>query len=194
MEQFFQKAIFIKKKFTFKEKGVNIDFTDKNGDFSMFIRYDRISSKENVRVNTRRKALVWRFGLLAAFLTLTRGFLTATTDAKTTVTVVCVALFIAAATYAYYYFTQVKYYAVKLNDDKVFMVLYNKPTIEEAKRFIDELFERRKQYYRDRYFNIDYENDKRTELDWMKWLRSENIITESEFDVVVEEINENIEN
>ena len=73
-------------------------------------------------------------------------------------------------------------------------VLYNKPTNTDAEEFIDELFERRKQYYRDQYFHIDYENNKKNEIDKMKWLKSENIITESEYNVVLDEIEENIEN
>jgi hypothetical protein len=194
MEQFFQKTFFLKKRFTFKNNGVDIDFTDKDGDFSMFIKYERITSRENVRINTKRKRLALKYGLLAALLTLARGFLTAETNVKTTVIITLVALFIAGCTYTYYYLTQVKYYAVGLEDNKTFMVLYNKPTNTDAEEFIDELFERRKQYYRDQYFHIDYENNKKNEIDKMKWLKSENIITESEYNVVLDEIEENIEN
>ena len=194
MEQFFQKTLFLKKKFTFKNNGVNIEFTDKDGDFSIFINYDRITSRENVHVNTKRKRLVLRYGLLAAFFILVRGFLTAQTDTKTTIIISLVALFVACSTYAYYYLTQVKYYAVGLENNKSFMVLYNKPTNIEAEEFMDELFEKRKQYYRQQYFHIDYESNKKIEIDRMKWLKSEDIITEGEYMVVIEEIEENLEN
>jgi hypothetical protein len=192
MEQFFQKALFLKKKFTFKNNGINIDFTDKDGDFSMFINFDRITSRENMRVNTRRKRLILKYGLLAAFLTLARGFLTAQTDTRTTVIITLVALFIAGTVYAYYYFTQIKYYAVGLEDNKTFMVLYDKPTKMEAEEFINEIFERRRLYYREQYFHIEYDNNKKSEIDRMKWLRSEEIISEKEFNVVLEEIEENL--
>ena len=194
METFFQRTLFLKKKFTFKNNGINIDFTDKDGDFSMFISFDRITSRENVRVNTKRKRLILRYGLLAAFLTLARGFLTAQTDTKATLIIVLVAIFIAGVAYAYYYLTQVKYYAVGLEDNKNFMVLYDKPTKIEAEQFIDQIFEKRKEYYREQYFHIAYENDKKTEIDRMKWLKSEDIISDSEFNVVIEEIEENIDN
>jgi hypothetical protein len=194
MEQFFQKKLFLKKKFTFKNNGINVDFTDKDGDFSMFIKFDRITSRDNVHVNTKRKRLILRYGLLGAFLTLARGFLTAQTDTKTTVVITLVAIFIAGSTYAYYYLTQIKYYAVGLEDNKNFMVLYDKPTKIEAEEFIDQIFVRRKQYYREQYFHIDYDNDKKSEIDRMKWLKSEDIISEKEFIVVIEEIEENIEN
>jgi len=194
METFFQRTLFLKKKFTFKNNGINIDFTDKDGDFSMFISFDRITSRENVRVNTKRKRLILRYGLLAAFLTLARGFLTAQTDTKATLIIVLVAIFIAGVAYAYYYLTQVKYYAVGLEDNKNFMVLYDKPTKIEAEQFIDQIFEKRKEYYREQYFHIAYENDKKTEIDRMKWLKSEDIISDSELNVVIEEIEENIDN
>jgi hypothetical protein len=90
--------------------------------------------------------------------------------------------------------TQIKYYAVGLEDNKNFMVLYDKPTKIEAEEFIDQIFLSRKQYYREQYFHIDYDNDKKAEIDRMKWLRSEDIISEKEFIVVIEEIEENIEN
>ena len=194
METFFQRTLFLKKKFTFKNNGINIDFTDKDGDFSMFISFDRITSRENVRVNTNRKRLILRYGLLAAFFTLARGFLTAQTDTKATLIIVLVAIFIAGVAYAYYYLTQVKYYAVGLEDNKTFMVLYDKPTKIEAEQFIDQIFEKRKEYYREQYFHIAYENDKKREIDRMKWLKSEDIISDSEFNVVIEEIEENIGN
>lgn len=191
MEEFFQRKLFLKKKFSFKENGIDIAFTDKDGDFSLFIKFDRISSRDNVRIHTKRKSLVLRFGLLAAFLTLARGFLTAKTDIKTTIAIVFVSLFIAGATYTYYYLTQLKYFAVGLEDNKSFMVIYGKPSVEKAEEFIDEIFERRKEYYRNQYFYIDYENEKKSEIEKMKWLRSEDIISENEFNVVLDEINEN---
>jgi len=194
MDEFCQKSLFLKKKFTFKRDGINIDFSDKDGDVSMFMSFDRITSKNNVRVNTKRKRLVLRYGLLAAFLVLTRGFLTAQTDTKTTVIIALVAIFIAAVVYLYYNLTQIKYYAVGLDDNKVFMVLYDKPTKIEAAKFINEIFTKRRAYYRDQYFHVDYDNQKKSEIDKMKWLRSENIITEKEFFVVLEEIEANLEN
>lgn len=194
MEEFYQKKLFLKKKFTFKENGIDIAFTDKDGDFSLFIKFDRISPRENVRINTKRKAIILRFGLLAAFLTLSRGFLTANTNIKTTILIVLVSLFIAGATYAYYYLTQLKYFSVGLEDNKSFMVIYNKPSVEQAKEFIDEIFVKRKAYYRNQYFHIDYENSKKSEIEKMQWLKSEDIISDNELNVVLDEINENIEN
>ena len=39
MDNFFQKSFLHKKKFTFKNNGINIEFTDKDGDFSLFISF-----------------------------------------------------------------------------------------------------------------------------------------------------------
>ena len=69
-----------------------------------------------------------------------------------------------------------------------------KPTKIEAAKFIDEIFTKRRAYYRDQYFHVDYDNQKKSEIDKMKWLRSENIITDKEFFVVLEEIEANLEN
>ncbi len=190
MNSFTQKTFGLKKKYTFKEKGLEIEFTDKDGDFSFFINFDNISPRENVRIHTKRKANVLKYGLIIALLTLIRGFLTAKTDLQTTFIVISLSLAIGIGAYVYYYLTKMKYYSVGLEDGKITRILYDKPTVEEAEEFIDEIFKRRKQFYRDNYFNIDYENDKQSELNKIKWLKSENIITENEFNVVVDEINE----
>ena len=190
MNSFTQKTFGLKKKYTFNEKGIEIEFTDKDGDFSFFINFDNISPRENVRIHTKRKANVLKYGLIIALLTLIRGFLTAKTDLQTTFIVISLSLLIGIGTYVYYHLTKMKYYSVGLEDGKITRILYNKPTVEGAEEFIDEIFKRRKQYYRDNYFKIDYENEKQSELDKIKWLKSENIITENEFNVVVDEINE----
>ncbi|QBN17973.1 hypothetical protein [Flavobacterium nackdongense] len=190
MNSFTQKTFGLKKKYTFKEKGLEIEFTDKDGDFSFFINFDNISPRENVRIHTKRKTNVLKYGLIIALLTLIRGFLTAKTDLQTTLIVISLSLAIGVGTYIYYHLTKMKYYSVGLEDGKITRILYDKPTIEKAEEFIDEIFKRRKKYYRDNYFKIDYENEKQSELDKIKWLKSENIITENEFNVVVDEINE----
>lgn len=193
MHDFYQKTFFVKKKFIFKENGIEIELKDSDGEFSLFIHFDRIMPRENIRVFSTQKKRVLRIGLVIAGLTFLRGITAVNKDQNIVYAVIAMALVIAGATYAYYYFTRVKYYAVALEDNKRFQVLYDTPSHSEVLDFINEVFERRKQYYRRQYFFIDYENDRKAELEKMKWLLSENVITENEFNVVVDEIDENIE-
>jgi hypothetical protein len=194
MEQFYQKTLFLKKKFTFEESGVEIEFKDSEGEFSLFIDFDKILPRKNIRIFSKQKKRVLRIGLILAALTFVRGLTAVNTNRNMTFAVIAMALIIAAITYGYYYFTQLKYYAIALDDNKRFQVLYNKPSHEAVVNFIDELYERRKVNYRNKYFFIEYENDRKKEIDKMNWLLSENIITENEFNVVIDEINEHVGN
>lgn len=192
MDEFYQKTFFLKKKFTFKDDGIDVAFKDSDGEFSLFIAFDRILPRENMRIFLSQKKRVLRIGLLLAGLTFLRGIIAVNIDKNTPFAMVATALVIAAVTYGYYRLTRVKYYAIALEENKRFQVLYETPSHEAVLNFIDELFRRRKEYYKNQYFFIDYENERKKEIEKMKWLRSENIITENEFNVVVDEINEHI--
>jgi len=193
MEQFYQKTFSLKKKFTFKENGVDIDFKDSDGNFSLFINYDRILPRENTRVFTKHKKRILQIGLLLAGLTFLRGIISVNSDKHMTFAPIATSLIVAAIFYGYYYLTKVKYYAIGLEDNKRFQVIYNKPSHQAVLDFLDDLFERRKIYYRNEYFIINYENERKKEIDKMKWLLSEKVITENEFNVVLDEINENLD-
>lgn len=131
--------------------------------------------------------------MLIAGLAFLRAMLAMNKDLSITLAVIAMSLVIAGLTYGYYFFTRVKYYAVGLEDNKRFLVIFDKPTQAAVLEFLDELYDRRKIYYRGEYFHINYENNRKAEIDKMKWLLSENIISENEYNVVVDEINEEID-
>ena len=134
-----------------------------------------------------------RVGLLLALLTFSRGLLTSKADTTSTLAVVLAAAIVAGSTLGYFFVTRVKYYLIDLEDNKCFFVLVNKPNSITVNNFIDEIFERRRKYFRVNFFQIDFDNTRTSEIEKMKWLKSEEIITQSEFEVVVEEINETLE-
>lgn len=87
-----------------------------------------------------------------------------------------------------YYFYQVDYKLLCLDNEKQVFIIADKPSKEEVMEFIITFYEMRKTNYRNRYFKINFENDKEKEIDRMKWLRKEEIITNSEFEFMIEEI------
>ena len=193
METLKQKSILIKKEFTFRENGIEIQTKDHEGDFSVFIKFDRILPRQYIRTHTKSKRIVLRVGLLLALLTFSRGLLTSKADTTSTLAVVLAAAIVAGSTLGYFFVTRVKYYLIDLEDNKCFFVLVNKPNSITVNNFIDEIFERRRKYFRVNFFQIDFDNTRTSEIEKMKWLKSEEIITQSEFEVVVEEINETLE-
>ncbi len=59
--------------------------------------------------------------------------------------------------------------------------------------FLQDLYSTRNMYFRTNFFFIDYESNRDAELDKMSWLFEEGVITESEFEVVKEEIENTLE-
>lgn len=85
-----------------------------------------------------------------------------------------------------------EYIGLPLDEEEAIFFLKNHPSDVEVEQFFDAIYQARKNFIRKEFFFIDYEGERRTELSRMKWLRTENIISENEYLVVVDEINENL--
>jgi hypothetical protein len=190
MDDFYQRNLFIKKKFTFRENGIEIEFKDGDGDFSLSIDFDKIGPRKGTRVFSKKKKTILRIGLALALLTFIKGLVSIGTDQRAFFAAIATAAIIVIIFYGYYHFTLLKYYAIPITNGKHFQVLYNSPSNAAANQFIDDIYERRKNYLRSEYFNIDFENDRKKELNKMRWLFDEDIINESELEVVTAEIND----
>lgn len=59
--------------------------------------------------------------------------------------------------------------------------------------FLEDLYATRNVFFRTNFFFIDYESSRESELEKMQWLLEEGVITESEFEVVKEEIENTLE-
>jgi len=55
MDEFYQRKLFLKKRFIFTEKGIEIEFKDNDGEFSLFVPFDKVGPREDIRVFTRKK-------------------------------------------------------------------------------------------------------------------------------------------
>lgn len=85
-----------------------------------------------------------------------------------------------------------EYIGLPLDDEEAVFFLRNHPSEIEVQQFFDAIYQARRDFIRKEFFFIDYEGERRAELSRMKWLRTENIISENEYLVVVDEINENL--
>ena len=194
MESLYQKTFLLKKTFTFLENGLDITTKNSKGESTIFINFDRTSKRGRLRVTITKKPYVVRFGLIFLLLTLSRLFAkNSENSTEVVITVLLIAALIGLATFILYRLTTLKYYAIDLEDGKIFFVIYNAPDKQTVNEFIDEIYERRNKYYKDKYFKIDYDNARNDELNKMNWLKSEGIISENEFNVVLDEINENLQ-
>ena len=69
-----------------------------------------------------------------------------------------------------------------------FFFMQSKPNEATVNSFFSDLFENQREYYRKKYFLIDKDENLEDELKKMKWLRNKNIITQSEYELMHEEI------
>jgi len=193
MDEFYQRKLFLKKRFIFTEKGIEIEFKDNDGEFSLFVPFDKVGPREDIRVFTRKKKSILRLGLALTALTLFKGIISIGTDQRAFFAATATAAIVGIIFYGYYYLTSLKYYAVPLTTGKHFQVISNVPSTYDVDTFIDEIYQRRNDFYRDKYFSIDYDNDPGSELSRMKWLFDEGIISAGELEDAVAKINEDIE-
>lgn len=192
MDEFYQRKLFLKKRFIFTDKGIEIEFKDNDGDFSLFVPFDKVGPRTDIRVFTRKKKTILRLGLALTALTLFKGIISIGTDQRAFFAATATAAIVAVIFYGYYYFTSLKYYAVPLTTGKHFQVIGDAPSAHEVDEFMDELYQRRNDYLRGKHFFINYDNDAEGELNRMQWLFDEGIISAGEFEVAASKINESI--
>jgi hypothetical protein len=104
-----------------------------------------------------------------------------------------VGILIALFSFLLYRLIRSRYFCVAIDGGPAMFLLLNEPGEKTVEEFVDSLFEARKACYRKEYFFIDYRGKRREELNRMQWLRSEGVISENEYLVVVDEINENLQ-
>ncbi len=192
MNTFKQGKLFIKKGYTFKEDGLDFYSKDYDGEFTKFIHFNEIEPRNKCRIYTEKYPKILQGGLLLAVAALLRGLLTNDIDLKKSLIITGIVAFFGLVTILAYFIFRIKYFLIELEDETQIFVLLDSPSKQKMEEFIDELFKRRRTYYREQYFYINYESERQKELDKMKWLRNEDIISENEFLVVVDEINESL--
>jgi hypothetical protein len=86
--------------------------------------------------------------------------------------------------FGFHFYKKRSYFLLDLSDGKSIFFLANRPSREVLGRFVKSVYESRKRYLRERYYTLDPTNDSGDELAKFQWLLKEEIITESEFQVM----------
>ncbi len=189
MKELQQRIFFVTKHHIIKRGGIESHKQSLETNNSIFIPFSDIDDRRKVRVFTEKYPAIFYIGIFIVLLGLVRTSLflddtwvKALTGGGLTVLLGCVIMLI-------YRFLQIKYFIIQLEDDKHFFLIHNSPNQEVFEQFVDAIFEARKRNYREHYFFINEENDKKTELSRMKWLLKEHIITDEEYEDIIDEIN-----
>lgn len=189
MRIFQQRYFFHKKTFSFQADGLLMETAEPGGGYSRFIHYNDIGSLHKKRMYTSKKPKLLWFGAVMASVTLAHGILIQAEWQQIALAIGCLLLVACLS----YYFNAVTYVLLDAGDNDAIYILHNRPNKQTVQQFIDEVYASRKKYYRDNYFCIHFENTRAAEASRIHWLRQENIISQSEYEVVMEEIEDKLQ-
>lgn len=192
MEKLHQNRFYIKKSYLIKEAGIEYYSRDYEGEFTKFVSYKDIKARSLCRLYTESYPKIIQAATVLFVAGCIRLIFSNDAYLFNSLVISFSIIFLSALTFYAYFATKTRYYLIELEDDTQLFVLYNSPSVEEMNRIIDTIYAARKNNYRANYFYINYKNSKSDELNKMEWLRSEDLITPSEYEVVVEEIEDKL--
>ena len=180
MTELKQRGLFEKREFKITEFGLETYTKDFEIDTTNSWTFDDFSNKS--RIYTEKYPKILYVGLLTILVGLIRGGLIVGEDPVAALISGIAVSIIGTIVILIYVFYQKKYTLLCLDSEMEVFVLHEKPNKKEFDEFIRSFYEARKNNYREKYFKIDFDLDKDKQIDRMKWLRRENIITESELE------------
>lgn len=189
MKELRQRKLFIEKHFIIRRGGVECHKKNLETDNYEFITFSDFEERKKLRKNTVKYPILFFIGLFIVLLGLVRASLLLDENYEKSMLAGGLTVLVGIIMIFIYRAVQIKYVLIPLEDDKRLYMLSDNPNPEDFENFVDAMYEARKRNYRETYFYINEENDKRTELSRMKWLLNENIITEEEYEDMIDEIN-----
>lgn len=155
------------------------------------IPYTRIMSRSKILNRTERYPLILQITAFLVAVGVLRSALIYPSNFDFLLGV-CASLLLGLVGFLVFRLVKTEYIGLPLDDEEAIFFLRNHPSEMEVQQFFDAIYQARREFIRKEFFFIDYEGERRSELSRMKWLRTENIISENEYLVVVDEINENL--
>ncbi|WNM18972.1 hypothetical protein [Flavobacterium capsici] len=180
-----QKKFNEKRRFKLTESGIETYTNDLDVETNTFFSYDEFSNE--TRIYTEKFPKILYIGLSMFVLAYIRVALLfdSLNDSSASATLL---ILLGSALTAFYYIYQKKYKLLCLDNDQQVFIFSDSPNEKKVDEFIKTFYEMRKADYRKRYFKINFENDPKKEIERMNWLLKEEIITQSEYDFMIEEI------
>ncbi|MEM7187829.1 MAG: hypothetical protein AAF466_14360, partial [Bacteroidota bacterium] len=87
-----------------------------------------------------------------------------------------------------YWISRENFWKIKLSNDTYLYVHKNVPNEQTTDAFVNDLMRSRNEYLKENYTNIDENLSYETQLNSLKWLKSIEVLTKSEFDQKYEEL------
>ena len=191
-QKLIQKHLFKTEKFTIKENGLEQYLKDYEGVFTRFYPFDDFSRRTNhTFTEAKKRFLTIGVIMLLAVPILVKAILLFENDNNTTIALLTGSIIAVLGLFfiAYFFLSQKQNLLLDLDNEEQVFIVVNKPNRKEVEEFIDTFYKKRKEYYREKYFYIDFKGKREEEIGKVKWLKDEDIISKSEYDEAVSKIN-----
>ncbi|MCX6351711.1 MAG: hypothetical protein NTX03_07605 [Bacteroidetes bacterium] len=183
---FYQKTLLEERKITISDNGLYIWHKEPGYRSSYFVKFELIRRQTSTYFEGKTNFLWYAF--ICIFLGVLQAVLLINQIGAYVGVGIGLALLTGVALHGMYYFTSQEYLVVPLSDGTNFTLISNRPSSTQVQQFLSDMIKARNEYIRKNYFIIDYGSSRRDEQTKMRWLLDEGIITNSEFEVVIEEI------
>lgn len=195
MKRLLQRHFFSKRIASLREHGLELEIRDISLETTHFFAYQEIT-KESRRVTVRRGAILFVGAVLVLVnLTLLSALLSRQPDkwVDFLLYAAITSAVISVLAWLVYLLSAKSLLILKTTTGREIELFNHKAGQQGLAEFLTDLYTARNTYFRSNFFFIDYESNREAELDKMAWLLEEGVITESEFEVVKEEIENTLE-
>lgn len=172
-----QKTLFEKRSFFLLPNKLKLYLKDAQGEYENYIPYEKLHSEAQIRTRKNYKlffmtitATSFTVCILLQSLALRQGW--SQVIIPIIVTIVCGIL---------YQVKQESYVIIDTLDRKKVIFLRDQPNRQTLEKFLDQLWLKRKEYLREKYFYINHSQDLQQQTERLRWLLEQKAITKTEF-------------
>ncbi len=178
-----QNALLQKRSFFLLPNELKLYLKDMDGEYENYISYEKLTSKVKIRCRQDGKlffitmaAIGFSICILLQSLILDQGF-----------SRIIFPSLIAFILGILYQLKKESYIIVETVDSKKIIFLRNKPNRRSLEKFLNQLWLKRKQYLREKYFYIDRSKDMQPQMERLRWLFEQKAISQNEYKLAKED-------
>jgi hypothetical protein len=178
-----QKALLEKRSFFLLPNKLKLYLKDAEGEYENYIAYESLKSEAQICCRKNSQLL---FITLAA-ISFAGCILLQSLITKQGFKYIIIPVAIAVLFTVLYQVKQKKYVVVETFDRKKVIFLKDKPNRQALENFLAQLWLKRKQYLRDKYFYINPNQNLQQQTERLRWLLEQNVITKVEYQFAQED-------
>jgi len=186
-----QKTLFQQRVFTLGQSALRLDVQDLNGSTSIDVSYENLL--QDVGESTRRYANLFFAGVCTTVIAAGYLLLQVLGFGDEEMASAILWLFFSSILFITYFSLEQNFLLIKTAHNSPIEFIWTKSGQSELDTFVAELMLRRRSYLRKLYYYVDPNNVHQDELRRLTWLHEEGAISEEEWRLSVDQLNEDLE-